>query len=584
MTDTSTMTATVETRELSENQKRVAELHAQVEQGVNDIISGGKLQNYLDVMAKVDLGYSNNVLVMQQQPEATLFKGYNDWQKNGRQVKKSPTSLKVLAPTSFYKTEDVPKVNSITGKPVMGEDGKQATEEKSTKITYFTPVTVFDVSQTYGKKLPKIDVPELNGNVKDYDLFFKALQESTPYNVILGEVENNGRGKFNSGRREITVNENMDEVNIVQATIRGITNITLHDMNAASGGNVERDTISIQAEMIAYAVCKHYGVEPPALNAERVAEWGVDKEMPEMREMLKTVHNTSNDFINNIDSKILEIAKERNPELLPETPPPEAETSKKLAVFGNAKYSEFNEKAFINVKTEDVPKLVAKLEAEGIKFSGIENDNRKSTVTVAPADKEKVQQIEKNLNIIGNTSFKDIVDRKYFDFDNNTAQKIAAELETQGVEYTGREKGNKTTLVVGAADVAQFKEIEKAITGQGLIAESPDVPISSTPPEVSKATPPPPDFSEIPPPSEPPPIKEANFQGSLLQDEKAAEPVKPEKTAQDKTDKTEKAAPKKEKPSITGRIKKDAAVKKAAPKKDEPKNEKAAKKDNQAIE
>ena len=67
-------------------------------------------------------------------------------------------------------------------------------------------------------------------------------------------------------------------------------------------------------------------------------------------------------------------------------------------------------------------------------------------------------------DIIGNTPYKDIVDKNYFKIDNNAADKVKSALEVMGVNFSGRVGKTTTTFTVGGDDVARFKEAEKAAT------------------------------------------------------------------------------------------------------------------------
>jgi len=530
-TTTATMTApeasTAEVEKISKNKQRVNELKARTAEGISDIFENNKMQEYLDVMARFhDYSAGNNVLIMQQNPQATRVEGYNAWINDyERQVASKEKGVVILAPDYFKKTEEQDRVNQITGKPMFGGDGKQLKETIIVTIPYLKPVTVFDVSQTYGKKLPAHKSPELNGNVKDFDLFFKALKEAAPYKFSLAEIEGGGKGNCSFKNREITINESMSESDIVKAAIQGIALLKARESEDAKSHELppkEPETIFAEVEAIAYTVCKHYGIDTTGINLERVSEWGAGKEVPELRGLLDSVNKAADSLIKGVDSKIIELTNDRLPDLTPPVPEPPQD---KPAIFGNISYRDIKDKKHYNVHTDDAPKIAAELEAQGVKFSAKEQDNNKTTFAVSEADSETFKHVEKTFNIIGNTAFADIIDRQYFPHDNNTAQKIAAELETQGVNFSGRIKGNKTTLTIGAADVEAYKEIEKAITGQQIIAEQPakaeiydNFPLSDVPPPE-----PPPLHSELPPPPEAPTTPTPPI--------KTETPVKAEKTA-----------------------------------------------------
>ncbi len=86
-----------------------------------------------------------------QRPDATLVKGFNEWKKHGRFVKKGAKAIKVLAP--------------LIGKKKEKDEGKSDNEEKEKKVPFgFRYVNVFDVSSTDGEELPAPTVKRLEGD------------------------------------------------------------------------------------------------------------------------------------------------------------------------------------------------------------------------------------------------------------------------------------------------------------------------------------------------------------------------------------------------------------------------------------
>src|SRR3989344_7242712 len=105
-------------------------------------------KEYLDSMAKFwRYSYRNQLLIFIQKQNATRVAGFRTWNELGRFVNKGVKAIKILAPF----TKKIVKKDLQTG------------EEKEISQTYFVPVNVFDVSQTNGKDLPKIEI-EIQGN------------------------------------------------------------------------------------------------------------------------------------------------------------------------------------------------------------------------------------------------------------------------------------------------------------------------------------------------------------------------------------------------------------------------------------
>lgn len=65
--------------------------------------------------------------------------------------------------------------------------------------------------------------------------------------------------------------------------------------------------------------------------------------------------------------------------------------------------------------------------------------------------------------IIGNTVYRYIKQKTYHKYDTETAKKIASELESYGVKFSGKINGESTTLTISKFDLEKFKEIEDKV-------------------------------------------------------------------------------------------------------------------------
>jgi len=74
----------------------------------------------------------NAMLIVMQAPNATMIKGFRQWQAEGRQVRKGETGIRILAPAGNRAAEEPSEA-----KP-DGEKGRQ----------FFKLISVFDVAQT----------------------------------------------------------------------------------------------------------------------------------------------------------------------------------------------------------------------------------------------------------------------------------------------------------------------------------------------------------------------------------------------------------------------------------------------------
>lgn len=112
---------------------KVEALMKAIEDGVENVIDSGEIENFLAHMGKFhNYSFGNQMLIYIQKPEATQVAGYNSWEEQGRQVKKGETGIVILAPVMIKKK----KTNEL------------GIEEEDTVRIGFRDVRVFDVSQT----------------------------------------------------------------------------------------------------------------------------------------------------------------------------------------------------------------------------------------------------------------------------------------------------------------------------------------------------------------------------------------------------------------------------------------------------
>ena len=106
---------------------------------------------------------------------------------------KGEKGIKILAPTPYRKTLETEKLDEITKKPILDENGNPVKEQQEVVIPAFKVVNVFDVSQTEGRELPTLGVDELSGTVAQYEQMFAALKRSCPVPVSFESIEGPSR-------------------------------------------------------------------------------------------------------------------------------------------------------------------------------------------------------------------------------------------------------------------------------------------------------------------------------------------------------------------------------------------------------
>ena len=296
---------------------RLKEITAQIEVGIRELFESDRYQDYLRTMSRFhNYSLNNTMLIFMQKPDATLVAGFNKWREQfHRTVNKGEKAIRILAPTSYKKKIEQAKLDPDTKLPLLDQDGKVITEEKEIKIPMYKPVPVFDVSQTSGEPLPSI-VSELNGNVKNYEMFMEALYRSSPVPITIKEIEQAADGFFNFAEQAITVRAGMSEVQTICAAIHEIAHAKLHNpQNPVSEEEKSRRTQEVEAESIAYTVCQYFEIDTTENSFGYIATWSKDKKVKELRASLETINKTASELITDVEHHLKTLLKERENEI-----------------------------------------------------------------------------------------------------------------------------------------------------------------------------------------------------------------------------------------------------------------------------
>jgi len=473
------------TENKTETKERLKEITDKLEQGIKDLFDGEKFKEYLDSMSKFhNYSFNNTLLIAMQKPDASLVAGFNTWKnKFGRHVNKGEKGIQILAPAPFKVQKEMEKIDEDTGLPMLDRKGNPIIEIVDVTIPFFKPVSVFDVSQTNGKALPSLGADELSGEVKDYEKFFEALKAVSPLPIEFEKITDGAKGYCDHANKRIAINEGMSELQNVKTAVHEIAHAKLHYRDLVKADLTEakdKKTMEIEAESIAYTVCQHYGIDTSDYSFGYVAAWGSGKEVTELKASLETIRATASEIINKIDVQIEKSREQEKEQEAAEQP------EKPSNIIGNTEYKDIAYKTYFKVDNQTVPKIIAALEVLGVKFSGRTNKTN-TTFTVSAADVDKFKEAERAANahkippqtktaeipekpdktekkdIIGNVNYTEIIDKKYFKIDTAIADKIAAELEKQGVKFSGRICGDKTTLTIGNADAEAYKKAYSAV-------------------------------------------------------------------------------------------------------------------------
>ena len=281
-------------QEYTSPSERLKALTDQLEQGVSDIFQSGQYAAYLTAMSKFHhYSFGNTMLIFMQCPNATNVAGYHDWRRNfGRQVKRGERGITILAPCPYRRKEEVEEAAS---------DGSPATSVQWVQRMGFRTVTVFDVSQTEGKPLPEL-VKKLTGDVAQYESMIAALRSISPYPISIESFPGGAYGCCDFVEQRILVQPDMSQTQTIKTMIHEVSHAKLHapEKTEELPQHKQRFVREMEAESVAYVVCRHFGIDTSDYSFGYVAGWSRGRELSQLRESLDLIRNTAAELIDGI--------------------------------------------------------------------------------------------------------------------------------------------------------------------------------------------------------------------------------------------------------------------------------------------
>jgi hypothetical protein len=198
---------------------------------------------------------------------------------------------------------------------VLDPDGNPATKKVEHIIQAYRPVTVFDVSQTEGKEIPKypFQPEELIGDVPYYDHMLTILKQISPVPITLEEIKNGAKGYFHLGEQRIVIQSGMAPLQTLKTEIHEISHAILHNAktdNTEPIRMVSQNQREVEAESVAFVVTQYLGLDTSDYSIPYVAGW-TEGDTDLLKKSLETVRNAASQFIKDIEEQEEKIKVER---------------------------------------------------------------------------------------------------------------------------------------------------------------------------------------------------------------------------------------------------------------------------------
>lgn len=294
-------------RSKEEIKETIEKLNAEIDK----VFESDAFKEYLSFAARIPrYSFRNQILLMMQHKEPTIFMGYVNWQKLGRHVIKGGKGCKILAPTFKKVTPDPADADAAA------DEIENAAEE--TTLVRFIETTVFPLDQTDGAPLPSIST-ELNSDLTNYEEFRQALIKASPCPVFFyDEPKKHGAyAFFDREKHEIHCREDMSQMDICASLIHEMGHATLH----SGDGKVEKEDTSlsdkqvkeIEAEATAYSVSRYFGMDTTLCSAPYIAMYN-GKDLKEKMMILNHIQSATKKLVDAIEPELMTLlaAKKQN--------------------------------------------------------------------------------------------------------------------------------------------------------------------------------------------------------------------------------------------------------------------------------
>ena len=199
--------------------------------------------------------------------------GYRAWQKLGRQVRKGECGIRILAPCLFKRERTT-------------ADG----DSETVKGMFFRAVSVFDVGQTDGDALPSVDVPTIDSAADD--LLARLTRVAVSRDIALAFEPVSGGAFGVSKRGAIEIDNQHPAGQQAKMLAHELAHEALH-WNIK--GPFTRSLAELEAEAVAYVVCRHFGLDTEVRSSRYIALWQGDAKS--MQESLERIATTARGII-----------------------------------------------------------------------------------------------------------------------------------------------------------------------------------------------------------------------------------------------------------------------------------------------
>lgn len=257
------MSTKTHTRTPEQRKAEAEALHQSIIDQVQQLADSGQWRRFLDFARSFHTYSLNNLLlILAQNPDATMVAGFRQWQAKGRQVRRGEKAIKIFG-YSQTKTRD-----------------ETDDEETERILTYFPILSVFDIAQTDqidgANPLPENPTHLLQG-AGDGGIIAPLTRhlESEGWTISHGPLRN-ANGYTDPKTRTIALAHGLAPAQEAKTLIHEAAHIELRHVDDLNEYRQHRGQMEVEAESVAYIVAGLRGLDTSSYSVGYIAGWAAE--------------------------------------------------------------------------------------------------------------------------------------------------------------------------------------------------------------------------------------------------------------------------------------------------------------------
>lgn len=262
-------------------------------EGIQKVIERGDYIDFLKSVKKLKNNYSlrNSLLVYVQNPNATIVKGFCDWNKLGRGVKKNPKTIFIYTPIKTKISKTIEGQQNVNGKEEK-ERNENGTVEIIEGIKY-RRVAVYDIGDTYikkgNKRIPILDDTLDSDTTKN---LYNTLLEISPVPVLLEEINGVKKGYYDKKEQKIVIKQSLSQDDKTAVLIHELCHCLYDDFVYKT----DRNKSEIFVESVAFLVADYFNFDTSFCSFGYITNWA-HNDIKEFMNLSNKIKETADEFI-----------------------------------------------------------------------------------------------------------------------------------------------------------------------------------------------------------------------------------------------------------------------------------------------